>query len=1092
MKDWKEIQQIYQGLCKLYYRNKTLLGIVRFVVAMGGMFFLFIGLQYVYYFGSWVRTFLFYLFILLFLSLLILWVIRPLAQRFRFISGVKRMEINNILKSQFPAITDRFLNMLELVDVFKGNDSGNELTEASIQQKLKVVKQFPLADAFRFVLPRAEKWSLIFLAGVVLLVGIGKSNFVSKGFFQYTHYRQEFSPSPDFTFVLLNDSLAVKKGSSFKIEARLQGRNFPEQLNVVMNGNRMAMKVNGDGSFSYSIGNVYHDLQFQLNGGSYYSSAYHIRCLPVPLVRSFSLEVVPPGYTGLKKFVLQNQGDAEVPVGSHLFWTVNSVDADSLFLSFGKLLQPMKEGTRNSFSVDSSVSSQMEYFFRASNQYFTNDGLVYNLKVLNDELPTIVVNQVQDTVNLTSFYFHGHISDDYGIKSVKFHVAGGEIDTSLNVAIHTNRNPQDFFYGYNFSSMKPGVYRYWFTVADNDVLHHFKEKQSKVFTFRFPGFKEIELQNKNGYSQLQENLNEGKEVTRNIQQDFGKMRRQMLNGQLTDWEKKQIAEGIKKQSGQLQQLMQNVSNENRRLNNLSKNFSQLSPALLQKQKQVEQLMDQLYSDELKKLFDEFNSLLNQFDQKKFDELTKDLNYRLDDLNKQLDRNIAMLKKMQVEKSIQDIQNNLEKLANGQQEFSDEVKRSSHMTSDSLRNMLRQQSEAIHQTFSALDSTAHQNEELDRPYSINKSGSLQKKISKDLNTLSDMDGKGKRRQQSEVSERIARSLKQMADNLNKSMLSSQMEIDWVQIRRLQYLAANILTFSFQQEKLMMDMTGVPALDPSLTSYLDKQKNLVQFEAQLRDTLYLLSKQAPQINAQIGKESLDWKFYTDKALSNLEESQYPKGRVNQQFSMASANNLALYLSEALQQVMDMMKNAQPGDGSCNKPGGKGSSMPGLKAIQDKLKKQMQSMMNDLKNGVKPGNAQIGKMLMQQEILQQAIQEQVLKGNLGPDVETQLKEAQRLLRQNRNDLLSKNITQQTVNRQNLIFEHLLDARNAKMQRNSDNERESESAINQLVSHPKSYFNNDKTEENEFDIMSGSAWRMNYFYRKKFNSYLKNINGQ
>jgi hypothetical protein len=132
------------------------------------------------------------------------------------------------------------------------------------------------------------------------------------------------------------------------------------------------------------------------------------------------------------------------------------------------------------------------------------------------------------------------------------------------------------------------------------------------------------------------------------------------------------------------------------------------------------------------------------------------------------------------------------------------------------------------------------------------------------------------------------------------------------------------------------------------------------------------------------------------------------------------------------------------------------------------------------------------MQQEILQQAIREQVLKGGLGPDVESQLKEAQRLLDQNRNDLLSKKVTQQTVNRQNLIFEHLLDAQNAKIQRNSDNERESQVAKRQMVSHPESYFEIEGKSGNEFDIMSGSTWRMSYFYRKKFNSYLKNINGQ
>lgn len=1086
MKEWKEIDNLYNILRQLYYRNKILLGIIRFAVVVIGLSFLFIGLQHLYYFGSGVRTFLFYLFILLVVSFFFVFVDVPFFKFLKWLPGVTPKGISDILKSRFSGLEDQFQNMLELRSVYE-QDNKNVLVGASIAQKLEVVERYPLKDAFQFRLPQIEKWSLVTAVTLFLTVGILAPGFLLRGYSQYVHYNQEFSPAADFSFVLLNDSLTVKKGDPFKIRVCLQGSDFPEQLNVVMNGNQFAMEPVGDGSYFYTIGNVYHDLQFQLNGGPYYSVVYDIRCLAVPLVRSFTLNITPPEYTLATSRTLDNQGDTEIPVGSKLKWTLKAVDADSVFLCFGSRIEKMVKQSDRSFHLDSTIFTNTEYFFRVKNTNFAEDGLVYNLKVLNDEYPTIAVNQVQDSVNLTAFYFHGRISDDYGLHSVKFHVVGNDVDSVMRVSLHPNQNPQDLFYGYSFKGLKAGVYKYWFTVADNDYLHHFKTKQSEVFTFRFPGFHELEAESKRGYEHLEDKLNEGKEAARKIQEDFGEMRNKMLSGQLTDWEKKQISEGIKQQNSQLHQLMDNVSKENRRLNNLSKNFSQLSPALLEKQKQVEKLMDQLYSDDLKKLFDELNTLLNQFDQKKFNELTKDINYRLDDLSKQLDRNIALLKKMQVEKSLHDIQNNLQELSKQQDALSDLMKKGDPSKQDSL---LAKQDENIKSAFSAIDSVMRQNDELEKPYSIDKSGPLQKDINDDMQSLSDK--KGTRKKRSDISDRISNSLKKMADNLNKSMLSSQMEIDWEQVQRIQYLAENILTYSFQQENLMDKMKGVSALDPALTSYLDKQKNLVQFEEQLRDTLYVLSKQAPQINMQIGKESLNWKYYTDKALSGLEESQYQKGRVNQQFSMTSANNLALYLSEVLQQILDMMKNAQPGDGTCKKPGGNNSSIPSLAELQNKLKKQMESMLSDLKNGQQPGNEQIGKMLMQQEMIGQAIREQVLKGDLGPDVERQLKEAQRLLNQNRNDLLSKNVTQQTVNRQNLIFEQLLDAQNAKMQRNSDNERESETAKNQLVSHPQKYFEKEAKKEGELDIISRSSWRMNYFYREKFNSYLKNINGQ
>ncbi|GET20549.1 DUF4175 family protein [Prolixibacter denitrificans] len=1086
MKEWKEIDILYNALRRLYYRNKILLGVIRLVLVVVGLSFLLIGLQQLYYFGSDARTVLFYFFIFVVISLFVFFVGLPFFKLFDWLPGVTPTEISNVLKTRFFGLEDRFQNMMELKSVYEQNN-GNDLVIASIKQKLEVVQKYPLKEAFRFRLPQMEKWSLTMAAALFLSFSLFRPGFLIKGYHQYVHYNQEFSPAADFSFVLLNDSLSVKKGHSYKIRVRLQGSNFPAHLNVVMNGNQFAMQPVGDGSYNYTIGNVYHDLQFQLNGGPYYSGVYGIKCLAVPVIRSFTVNVIPPKYTSMASRTLENQGDAEIPAGSKVKWTLNAVDADSVFVCSGSHAEQMVRQDDGSFRLDSTILGNTEYFFRVKNVNFTDDGLVYNLKVLKDEYPSIAVKQVQDSVNLTAYYFHGRISDDYGINNVKFHVVGNELDSTSNVSVHPNQNPQDFFYGYSFKGLKPGVYQYWFTVADNDKLHHFKKKQSEVFTFRFPGFHEVEAENKKGYQRLEDKLNEGKEAARKIQQDFGKMRNKMLSGQLTDWEKKQISEGIRQQNSQLHQLMDNVSKENRELNNLSKNFSQLSPALLEKQKQVEQLMDQLYSDDLKKLFDELNTLMNQFDQKKFNELTKDINYRLDDLSKQLDRNIALLKKMQVEKSIHDIENNLQELAKQQKTLSDLMKKGGRSKEDSL---LAKQDEDIKAAFSAIDSVMKQNGELEKPYSINKSGSLRKEINDDMQSLSEK--KESRNKRSDTSDRISHSLKKVAENLNKSMLSSQMEIDWEQVRRIQYLADNILTYSFQQENLMEEMKGVSALDPALTGYLDKQKNLVQFEEQLRDTLYLLSKQAPQINMQIGKESLNWKYYTDKALSGLEESQYQKGRINQQFSMTSANNLALYLSEALQQIMDMMKNAQPGDGTCNRPGGKSSSIPSLAELQKKLKQQMQGMLDDLKSGQNPGNEQIGEMLMQQEMIEQAIREQVLKGNLGPDVEKQLKEAQRLLNQNRNDLVSKNVTQQTVKRQNLIFEHLLDAKNAKMQRNSDNERESETAKNQLVSHPQEFFEKEAKKEDELDIISRSSWRMNYFYREKFNSYLKNINGR
>ena len=1089
MKDSIQINKLYSSLRNLYYRNKTGLGFIRWLLITGALFVLLIGLQTLYFFGQEVRATLVFLFLILCVIGFVLFIGQPLFQRIGWFNGVSKYKINSIVQKHFPELGDRFLNLLELKETQK-EAPDNALLRGSIKQKLNIVNQFPLKRAFSFTIPPLEKRALLVFLALFSVLVIFKPGFLARGYFQYTHYHQEFSPAPDFAFQLVNDSLVVKKGDPFTIRMKLAGDHFPSQLSVMMNGHPWPMKENPKGTYRYTIGNVYHDLPFQIKAGKYFSDVYRIKCLPVPVLRSFSLHVNPPGYTAAMPFVLTNQGDAVIPYGSRIHWNVHAVDANSVAIVLGASTKKMRGLKNGTFRLDTLINRSNDYYFRVRNSYFTNDGLIYHIKVLNDEYPDISVQQVRDSVQLTSFYFHGRVSDDYGLRNVRFHVTGNGLDSTINVSIHRHMNPQDFFYGFTFQDLKPGIYQYWFTVADNDLLHHFKEKQSQVFTFRFPGFHELEAQNRKGYQNIEDQLYEGKSVTREIQNGFRKMRDQMVNGQLTDWEKKQISEGIKSQNNQLKKLMNSVSQENRQLNRLSKNFSQLSPGLLEKQEQLEKLMDQLYSGDLKKLFQELNDLLNKFDQKKFNQLTRNIDYRLEDLNKQLDRNIALLKKMQVQKAVEDIRRELDNLSEKQGRISDKLSRTSHMERDSLQAMIDHQNSDIEKTFSAIDSVMNQNSKLDVPYSINRSPHLQKSIQEGMKSLGQK--RGSRSKMQDLSDHIRKSLKALSESMNKSMVSSQMTIDWVQVRRIQYLADNILAYSFQQEKLMDAMSGISALDPSLTGYLDRQKELRQYEKQLRDTLYLLSKQTPQISVATSREALNWKYYTEQALSDFEDSKYQDGRVKQQFSMASANNLALYLSEALIQLKRMMKNSQPGDGSCKNPGGNNSSIPGIAEIQKQLKAQMERMVNDLKNGSSSGNEQIGKMLKQQEIIDQAIREQLLKGDLGPQVDRQLKEVQQLLQQNREDLLSKNVTQQTVKRQNLIFEHLLDAQNARLQRNSDNERESETAKNQLVSHPKEYFLKDHVKGNELDIISNSNWSMNYFYREKLKSYLKNINGQ
>ena len=96
----------------------------------------------------------------------------------------------------------------------------------------------------------------------------------------------------------------------------------------------------------------------------------------------------------------------------------------------------------------------------------------------------------------------------------------------------------------------------------------------------------------------------------------------------------------------------------------------------------------------------------------------------------------------------------------------------------------------------------------------------------------------------------------------------------------------------------------------------------------------------------------------ATDYLEERTVNKAAADQQFSMTAANNLALILSEMLNQMQIDLANQQKGNKpcnkQCNKPGSGKPSLSKLKKMQKKLNQEMKGMMG--KKGNKLNNGQL----------------------------------------------------------------------------------------------------------------------------------------
>ena len=243
--------------------------------------------------------------------------------------------------------------------------------------------------------------------------------------------------------------------------------------------------------------------------------------------------------------------------------------------------------------------------------------------------------------------------------------------------------------------------------------------------------------------------------------------------------------------------------------------------------------------------------------------------------------------------------------------------------------------------------------------------------------------------------------------------------------LRKILENLVTLSFDQEELMQHATNTPKNSPEFIKIVQRQNKLSDDSQIIEDSLLALSKRVVQIQATINNEIAAINNNMIKATNQLEGRQVEKAAERQQFIMTSTNNLALLLSEILEQMQKDLANKTPGEKQCNKPNPncKKHSMSQLKEAQKKLNKEMKKGKSG-KKGKKKGEKN-AKKLMQLAKKQEAIRKQLmeLRDEQGKNGEKgKIDKILEDMEENETDIINNQITQETIARQQEILTRLL----------------------------------------------------------------------
>jgi hypothetical protein len=1056
--------------------------------------------EYFNYLNTGIKTVLFYLTIGLSIALLIFYFIIPLAALVRIRKPITYKKASELISKHFPSIQDKLLNTLELGEKLKDNNAYHDLLIASINHRIQNLSPLPFKKAINF---SQVKRNLVFFSIsvlVLLLILAFNTKVFTEGTVRFVNYSKYYEPKAPFSFGVDEKSLICEKNKNFRLELRISGDYIPQNVYLNIGGNSFLMLADkGIGNYFFVFRNVNNSFDFNFLADNYKSKQFTLNVLPSPVLKNFKMSVVPPSYTGIDPFVINNTGDCTVPMGSLISWEMNTLFVDSVNFFFKDDTVSLNT-KNNSFSYRKSIRELTNYGIQVKNSYFTNsDRLNYKIEVINDLYPDIDVKQVEDTARVGAFYFLVNIKDDYGFHALNFvrKVLKDESSESFIVEkiqiVPVSRN-QDLFYYFDFSNIDSlpdgSLVEYYFEVKDNDFINNYKATRSSAKIFKLLDREEVRDQISDLEKSRNDALSKSKKLTDDIKKEIEDFKRKELNNELSEWEKKNFLKSITDKQKDLDNFLKDVIEKNKKSNQTSDQFYKEQKQLEEKQKQIQELLNQILDEDLKKLLKEIEELSEKFNQNDFEKIKDKIDFSYDKLDKKLDRSLELLKRYQVEDNVMKLSEDMKRISEKEHSLGDNLKEM--QKSDELQKKQNEIKEEFNQLKNEYKETLEKNEDLKSPFDINKFDQQFEEISKDLENLEKETPNAPKNKLKKMQENASEKMENLSKQMEQMFNQMEMESIELNIGDLRQIIDNVSAFSFNQEDNFTNTNKSLHTSPSFPSLVNKQVKLADDFKIIEDSIRALMEKVPQMNQYLVKEVESILQNTKNANKFMEARNKREALKFQRYILNSANTLSLYLAE----LKDQMEKQKQGSGSGkSKKGKQEESMQNLKKQQQKLKQELEKLLEQMKNGTgKPNdekaNDQIVKTLAEQEIFNKMLKELQNQSGINPETDKKLKEIKKLSDQNVEDLINKKITPELLNRNQKILSRMLESEKAEKEREQENKRESKEGIKNEMDIPEELKESLKNENKYRETLQKSDLNLKNYYKIISNDYFRIIN--
>lgn len=1107
------------------------------------------------------RTFLAASFLTGTLVLVAAFIIKPLLTALGIYNYPNLNKIALMIGNHFPELRDKLGNALQLVPIIKEENPAvsKDLAAAAFYEVYLESKEKNFSEVLDD--KRAKKILVFFLISAV--VSIGSINLIPKlgeAFYRTVNYSTSFIPpapfsleiEPQDTHKLRSESLLIKVIGKGDVPKKIKLHIKEEQQ---MNYDEFELKRNKENEFTYEIPSVKHSLTFYAEadwlGTSVFSKIGKVTVTDRPVVRSISGNLIYPNYTQLnpKTFNEQN-GDVTALRGSRIELTAfANKDIESAYILFESVSEGNEGDTLTQIKFDTlkfrmRVDGRKAFgrmFLAKNGSYHIKivdfDGeenlepIKYNIVTLDDVNPSISLIEPTTDVQLTAqamLPIRVAINDDYGYSKLVLNYKLIESPYTIpdkdfrqkELPLISSDLTQEIPYIWDLNELAitpEDKYEFFLEIFDNDIVSGPKSARTNTIAIRLPALSEVIDQSERSQEIIEAELSKALEEAQKIKKEIDELNQEMLknaNKKELNWETKKKADELIQKQNQLKDKLNNISESMEQNTKEMQKNNLLSEETLQKFMELQNLLKQVDSPELRQMQKQMQDAMKQMSPEELKKAMQEMKFSDEQIRKSIERSMKMLKRIQAEQKTDALSKQADKLKEQQDKISEELKNTAKDDKkkiDELSNKqdyLKKEVSKLEEDMKKLEELMKEIGEKDMPMEDLKKANeelnaqqTQQEMQQSKENMQNQEKQKAQQNQKNASQNLqnfSQQMQKMKENMKKQSTEEA-------IRKMQKQISDLLDISQSQEDLQSQTKNSSYNSANMPEYAKSQQQQLNQLMNVAKEMLKLSEKSFAITPEMGENISNAMQQMQQSINDLAERRSHQAANSQNGAMSSIN-------KAVSQMQSMVSQMQQGKGACSNPGGMGEGegqgnqmglsqqMQQMAAQQQMLNQSLQQMMQQGQMGGGSGMSQEQRAQMQRLQQQQGdaaksakelAEEQKKFSNGDKETAKKMDDIAKEMQEVVKDIQSGNISEETLKRQERILSRLLDANRSINKRDFEKQRESKTGKNYRTESPESLdmMSDEGKKRTLRDLMKENKAKYSKDFELLINSYFESL---